>query len=93
MATWNAASLMKLTKSDRRSCLSEDRLDSIRIEGPPLEQWDSENAVQLWWGDKIRRVNRSEPSTSTGVSRGQLAEQPIWTLDEWDNWLEADSTL
>ncbi len=62
-------------------------------QGPPLEQWNSENAVKLWWGDKTRRVNRSEPSTSSGVSRSQAAsqsEQPTWTLDDWDTWLDSD---
>ena len=76
---------------EQSDCL--DSLLRIRIEGPPLEQWTSENAVKLWWGDKTRRVNRSEPSTSSGVSSSQVASQsepPTWTLDDWDTWLDSD---
>ena len=39
------------SKSDRRSSLSEDRLDHlvpITVEGPPIAQWDAAGAVQLW---------------------------------------------
>ena len=48
-------SQLKLIKSDRRSCICEGRLDQlmrISVEGPPLSQWDSTGAVDLWWKDK-----------------------------------------
>ena len=51
-------STLKLVKSDRRNCLSEQHLDDvlrIMVEAPPLSQWDSSRAVQLWWRDKQRR--------------------------------------
>ena len=53
----------KLIKTNRRNCLSEDRLDSlvrIATTGPPLAQWDVGNAVELWWSDKKCR-NVGEP--------------------------------
>ncbi len=53
-------SQLKLIKGDRRSSLGEDRLDHlirIGVEGPPLSQWDSSGAVELWWQDKTRRLN------------------------------------
>ena len=44
-------SQLKLTKTNRRVSLGEDRLDQILcvvIEGPPLERWDPTKAVGLW---------------------------------------------
>ena len=88
-------SQLKLTKSDRRSCLKQDRLDNllrIRIEGPPLDKWKSDKAIQLWWGDKTRRVNRSETlPTSTASATAATGEEFSWSLDNWDNWLESES--
>lgn len=90
-------SQLKLTKSDRRSCLKQDRLDNllrIRIEGPPLHKWNSDNAIHLLWGDKTCRVNRSEMlQTETGTSRATAAteEKFSWSLDDWDSWLDSES--
>ena len=60
------SSQLKFTKSDRISCLKQDRLDNllrIMIERPPLDKWNSDKAIHLWWQqDKTRRVNRSETS-------------------------------
>ncbi len=56
----------------------------------PLPEWDSEQAVKLWWEAKMRRVNRSEASASNVASSSQSAtstEQFTWTLDDWDTWL------
>ena len=88
----------------------EDRLDNllcIKIEGPPLEEWDSERAVKLWWEAKMRRFNRSEASTSSSVAvhapQASLTQSATgtaastteftWTLDDWDTWLETDQLL
>ena len=52
-------SQLKITKTNRRVSLGEEQLDQIlriRIDGPPLQQWDATNAVGLlWWTDKTRR--------------------------------------
>ena len=59
------SSQLKFTKSDRISCLKQDRLDNllrIMIERPPLDKWNSDKAIHLWWGDKTCQVNRSETS-------------------------------
>ena len=51
-------SQLKVIKTNRRTCLGEDRLDSllhIATTGPPLSNWDATPAVQLWWSDKQRR--------------------------------------
>ena len=50
-------SQLKLIKTERRTCLGIDRLDSllqIVADAPPLSKWDASGAVQCWWGDKKR---------------------------------------
>ena len=90
-------SQLKLTKSDRRSCLKEDSLDNllrIRINGPPLEKWDAGKAVDLWWSDKTQRVNRKDARSTQSIQ--QSATQPdsdssfIWYLSDWEKWLHPD---
>ena len=51
-------SQLKLIKTERRTCFTIDRLDSllqIAVDAPPLSKWDASGAVQRWWGDKKRR--------------------------------------
>ena len=51
-------SQLKVIKTDRRTCLGENRLDSllrIATTAPPLSQWDASRAVELWWNDRKRR--------------------------------------
>ena len=51
-------SQLKIIKTERRTCLGIDRLDSllrITTDAPPLSKWDASGAVQRWWGDKTRR--------------------------------------
>jgi hypothetical protein len=54
-------SQLKLVKPDRRSRLSEDSIDNllrIKLEAPPLQQWDASGALKL---DKTRRLNIRDP--------------------------------
>ena len=67
-------SQLKLIKSDRRSRLGEDNLDSllrIKVDAPPLAHWDATGAVNLWWKDKTRRVvkdsSAATPPTQTEI--------------------------
>lgn len=91
-------SQLKLTKTDRRASLQEDRLDHllrIRIEGPPLEQWSASAAVQLWWSEKTRRVSsdhtrprkRKRPDSTCSED-----ETFSWSLSDWDNWMDPSSS-
>ena len=51
-------SQLKVIKTNRRSCLGEDRLDGllrIATTAPPLSLWDASHSVKLWWSDKKRR--------------------------------------
>ena len=89
-------SQLKITKTNRRVGLGEDRLDQIlriRIEGPPLEKWEPTNAVKLWWTDKTRRVDASHsaPRKHKDKSQSQGDEEFDWSLSDWENWLESDS--
>ena len=38
-------SQLKLIKNDQRINLSEDRLDQLGTDGPPIDKWDSLNAI------------------------------------------------
>ena len=89
-------SQLKITKTNRRVSLGEDRLDQIlriRIEGPPLQTWDATNAVGLWWSDKTRRVDASHSATRKrkDQSQPQDNEQLDWSLSDWENWFDSDS--
>ena len=56
-------SQLKLIKSDRRSRLGDDNLDNllrIKVDAPPLLQWDSTGAVNLWWKDKTCRISTTQ---------------------------------
>lgn len=95
-------SQLKVVKSNRRSCLKQDHLDDllrIKIEGPPLDEWRSEDAIQLWWQAKTRRVNRGSDTQAPRSSRAPttIEETPEshefqLTFDDWDSWLNETET-
>ena len=88
----------KTNKNDRRINLFEDRLDQlIRIgtDGPPIDKWDSLNAINDWYKDKTRRVTAStRPSSSTSsTAQDPAAEEncqheQLFSLDDWKEWLQ-----
>ena len=92
-------SQLKLIKSDRRSRLGNDNLDNllrIKVDAPPLLQWDSTGVVNLWWKDKTRRISTRDsavlppngPSTSQ-TSPSSLDTPPLSLLEDsdWESWL------
>ena len=86
-------SQLKVIKTNRRTCLGEDRLDSLlRIAtiGPPLLEWDASPAVELWWSDKRRRDiedTRAPPQTKPCTdSNIRDTDTTLLTLDDWENW-------
>ena len=92
-------SQLKIIKTNRRTGLGENRLDSLlRIvtTGPPLSQWDASGAVELWWSDKKRRSvedSRAPPTRSGSSSSSMAAEPPEAsatriTLEDWESWAE-----
>ena len=91
-------STLKLIKSDHRSCLSEHHLDDIihiMIEGPPLSQWDSSGAIQLWWQEKQRSVGdtrKAPKKKKTDESEGNDGStSEILDLEGWENLLADDT--
>ena len=96
-------SQLKITKSDRRTGLKEDRLDHllrIRFEGPPLVGWDPSKAMELWWKDKPRRVNHRDTRASSIRHTQRVEAWPsvpledfTWDLMDWETWLEPDSEI
>ena len=87
-------SQLKLIKTNRRVCLSEDTLGAllrINNDGPPLAQWDAIGVMQLWWSSKNRRLdgttasrkNRSSELCSSQSESGLL-------LEEWEEWIGED---
>ena len=83
-------SALKLIKSDRGSALGEDTLDNllrIVVDAPPLSQWDSTQAVRLWWNDKQRRNvsdTRSAPRSKTSTQPDDINDDQI-TLSDWED--------
>ena len=77
-------SKLKLTKCDRRSCLKQNRQDillCIRNEGPPLDKWKSDKAIQLWLEDETHHVNRSKTlltsTLNTTAATGEEFHGPL----------------
>ena len=42
---------MKVIKNERRTSLSVLTLNDLRTEGPPLSNFSSDAAMDLWWKD------------------------------------------
>ena len=92
-------SQLKITKTSRRTSLKENRLDQllrIRIEGPSLQDWDSTNAVKLWWEKKCRRTETSRSgfrkrTVSERSPHHSDSEEIQVNLSDWENWLESES--
>ena len=90
-------SQLNVIKTNRRTCLGEDRLDSllqIATTGRPLSEWDSSHAVELWWSDKKRRnvenirappkkqLHSEKESTDTDND----TESTLVSPDGWEDW-------
>ena len=60
-----AFSTLKVIKTDRCMSLHTSTLDDlmeINIEGPNPDKFAGDDAVQLWWEDRLRRPNQRERS-------------------------------
>ena len=90
-------SRLKAIKTERHTCLGEDRLDSllrIAVDAPPLSRWDASGAVQRWWGDKKRRqVNNSrtppKPKDRNLENDLDSSDGDVYTvtLEDWESWI------
>lgn len=95
-------SRLKAIKTNRRTCLGENRLDSllrIATTAPPLSQWDASHAVELWWSDRKRRnvedvrapptkkLHTDADCESTSTeSTTSTSASHAVTLDDWEDW-------
>ena len=90
-------SQLKMIKTEKRNCLSEDRLDSLlRIvaDAPPLSKWDASGAVGCWWNDKKRRSVkdlRAPPKKgSSSTSEDNAGDDDLHytlALEDWESWI------
>ncbi len=97
-------SSLKVLKTKNRTSLKTSTLDDlleIFVEGPPLDCFSSDQAVELWWRDSCttRRVNqgprkpyrpRSGKDDLPGRSTEELDSETESTLalDDWDKWFQ-----
>lgn len=93
-------STLKVVKTDRRTSLHTDTLDDlmeINVEGPLLENFSADLAVDLWWADCARRPNQGprkeyrprekDPESSTSDNPDlESKDAAEFTLDDWDDW-------
>lgn len=94
------SSILKLIKTERCNCLSEDHLDGlvrISVDGPPLSSWDASAAMHLWWKDKQRRPGgekhactctseTSPQSSTTCTNETQPKESSSETCIDLNDW-------
>ena len=92
-------SSLKIIKTMNRTSLSVNTLDDlleIFVEGPPLDCFSADPAVDLWWSSccTTRRVNqgprkpyrpRSDKSGPSTAPQSNSEEEHL-ALDDWDNW-------
>ena len=89
-------SSLKVLKTDHRTALSIDTLNDlleIYIEGGPLRDFSTDDAVSLWWNKCSRRTEQSPQlqSTHTSDESGLAAqtsseEDQTLSFEEWDAW-------
>lgn len=90
-------STLKIVKTERHTRLQADTLTDlldIKVEGPPLANFDADQAISLWWSDckTVRRVNQAprkeyRPRKSTDpVSPEPGPHEETLTLEDWDDW-------
>ena len=86
-----AFSTLKVIKTDRRTSLHTSTLDDlmeINIEGPNPDKFAGDDAVQLWWEDRLRRPNQRERREYRPRAENMDIEsgtsEPEFALNEWD---------
>ena len=89
-------SSLELIKTNRRTLLSEDHSeDAVRIavDGPPFEQWEADDAVQLWWSDKRRRQigdtqkHPEKPQEDSASVDTEIESSYKLDLQDWEDFL------
>ena len=94
-------SVLGTIKIDKRSLLTNESLDDLVLlnsDKIPIDTFDPNPAIDLWWSAKARRPSQKTrkqykarssdgPSTSTSASDIEIESEPENVLDDWDDLL------
>ena len=65
----------------------------MNVERPPLADWDASNALELWWREKTRRVDRKDsrlPPTVVRLEEDDTDHEQYVFLDDWEERIADD---
>ena len=97
-------SSLKIIKTTTRTSLTVDTVDDLMeifVEGPPLDCFSPDPAVDLWWTSccTTRRVNqgprkpyrprRDKSGPSTAPQSDSESDEVHLVLDDWDKWFKS----
>lgn len=80
-----ALSTLNLIKTEHRSTLTSTLLDDlmeINVEGPPINCFIADNAVQMWWANCAQKSN--EESGSNQRVHDATSSNAEFSLSDWD---------
>jgi len=91
-------SSLKYLKSTKRNSLQISDVLEIHIEGPKLDEFSANSAIDLWLSECTRRPQqnarkqyKSREQTAGSSSNVDVEsdkqDNHTFTLDEWDQWL------
>ena len=97
-------STLGLIKGDRRTRLTNESLDDLLVlstEKVPLQMFDPNPSIELWWSEKDRRPSqttrrqyKSRQSTSRGTNTEEIetedGSESVDLLRDWDDLIGAD---
>ena len=95
-------STLKLIKVDKRSSLGNELLDDLLVlnsDRVPLNSFNADHSISLWWSDKVRRPNQRPrkdyaarcSSSTNDISpddSGEESDAGTELLQEWDDWID-----
>ena len=94
-------STMKVVKTDQRTSLKTNILDDLmetNVEGPSLDNFSADRAINLWWSDRTRRPNqkprkeyRKRKQTNNDDSDPEETAGDF-SIDHWDAWFADDDS-
>ena len=91
-------SQVNVIKTDRRTQLSNDTLDDLTMvasNNVPLQDFSPDDAIDLWWREKVRRPNQSQRKaykkrTVDVIDLDSDSDEEKSLLDNWDELLESE---
>ena len=91
-------SLLKQIKDDLKCSLNESTLDElsrIAVQAPPLSDWNAEGALDLWYKEKVRRIEhkgkyKRKPKRSIYKDSNDEDEYSNTLELDFDDWMQSD---